>query len=372
MPDPRHHALAETLVRYSCALEPGETVLIEAVGVPHAFTRELVRVAASAGARPVVWLKEPSVTRELLLAASREQLELTALGEAATMAGVDAYVGVRGGDNVAELADVPSEAMRLWESIVFQRVHLEERLKKKWVVLRWPSPSMAQLADRSTAAFEDFYFDVCTLDYGRMSAAMRPLVELLERTDRVRLVAPGTDLSFSIRDIPAVPCDGRRNIPDGEVYTAPVRDSVEGTIRFNVPTIYQGVAHQDVALTFEAGRIVDASSSKPDHLAEVLDSDEGARFVGEFALGFHPGITEPMRDILFDEKIAGSIHLTPGNAYREAWNGNASQIHWDLVLMMDPAHGGGEVWFDDQLVRKDGRFVPVELDGLNPENLLGE
>lgn len=372
MPDPRHRRLAETVVGYSCALEPGETVLVEAVGVPHAFTRELVRAAATAGARPLVWLKEPSVQRELLLAASREQLELVALGEATTMAGVDAYVGVRGGDNVAELSDVPAERMRLWESIVFQRVHLEERLRKKWVVLRWPSPSMAQLAGRSTAAFEDFYFDVCTLDYARMSAAMQPLVELMEASDRVRLVAPGTDLSFSIRDVPAVPCDGRRNVPDGEVYTAPVRDSVEGTIRFNAPTIYQGVAHRDVELTFAAGRIVAATSSRPDHLREVLDSDEGARSVGEFALGLHPGITEPMGDILFDEKIAGSIHLAVGNAYREAWNGNESQIHWDLVLMMDPAHGGGEVWFDDRLVREDGRFVLPELAGLNPENLLGE
>ncbi|MEZ5330614.1 MAG: aminopeptidase [Thermoanaerobaculia bacterium] len=372
MADPRHRALAETLVGYSCALEAGETVLIEAVGIPHAFTRELVRVAAAAGARPLVWLKEPSVTRELLLAASREQMDLMALGEATTMERVDAYIGIRGGENISELSDVPAEATRLWESTVFQRVHLDERLKKKWVVLRWPSASMAQLAGRSTAAFEDFYFDVCTLDYARMARAMEPLVELMNATDRVRLTAPGTDLSFSIRDIPAVPCDGRRNIPDGEVYTAPVRDSIEGTIRFNTPTVYQGVAHQDVELTFEAGRIVEAGSSKPDHLLSVLDSDEGARFVGEFAIGFHPGITEPMRDILFDEKIAGSIHLTPGNAYQEAWNGNRSQIHWDLVLMMDPAHGGGTIHFDDRLVRRDGRFVLPELEALNPENLLGE
>jgi aminopeptidase len=221
----------------------------------------------------------------------------------------------------------------------------------------------------STAAFEDFYFRVCNLDYARMSAAMKPLAELMEATDRVRLTAPGTDLGFSIADIPAVPCDGHANIPDGEVFTAPVRDSVDGTILFNTPTLYQGVSHDDVRMTFEDGRIVDASSSDPGHLTRVLDTDPGARYVGEFSIAFHPHITRPMRDILFDEKIAGSIHFTPGNAYDEADNGNRSGIHWDLVLRMDPAAGGGEIWFDDRLIRKDGRFVIDELSGLNPEEL---
>jgi aminopeptidase len=230
---------------------------------------------------------------------------------------------------------------------------------------------MAQLAQMSTEAFEDFYFRVCTMDYSRMAVAMRPLVDLMQRTDRVRLVAPGTDLGFSIRDIPAIPCDGKMNIPDGEVFTAPVRDSVEGVIAFNAPTIYQGVSHEGVTLHFERGRIVKSSSSNPGHLEQVLDSDEGARSVGEFAIGFNPHVRRPMKDILFDEKIAGSIHFTPGQAYEEADNGNRSQIHWDLVLMMDPEHGGGEVWFDDTLVRKDGEFVLDELRSLNPAALLG-
>jgi aminopeptidase len=192
----------------------------------------------------------------------------------------------------------------------------------------------------------------------------------MERTDRVRLVAPGTDLAFSIAGIPAVPCDGKLNIPDGEVFTAPVRDSVEGTIRFNAATIYQGHVHENVALRFEKGRVVEASSSDPEHLEAVLDSDEGARYVGEFAIGFHPHIRRPMKDILFDEKIAGSIHFTPGQAYDEAYNGNDSQVHWDLVLMMDEKAGGGEVWFDGELIRKDGRFVVPALEGLNPEKLV--
>jgi aminopeptidase len=310
--------------------------------------------------------------RELLLQASAEQLSLIADGEEACMKEADAYIGMRGSANVSELSDVPTEKMKLYEEFLWKRVHVEVRVAKtKWVVSRWPNASMAQLAQLSTAAFEDFYFRVCTMDYGRLSEAIEPLRELTEATEQVRLVAPGTDLTFSIDGIPAISCDGHRNIPDGEVFTAPVRDTVDGTIRFNAETLYQGITHEDVQLRFEGGRIVDASSSNPEHLRAVLDADDGSRYVGEFAIGLNPYITEPMKDILFDEKIAGSIHLTPGGAYEIADNGNRSQIHWDMVLMMSPEKGGGEIWFDDRLIRKDGRFVVDELDGLNPENLLG-
>jgi aminopeptidase len=369
MTDPRHLQLADTLVRYSCALAPGETVLIEAIDVPHGFTRALVRTAAEAGARPLVTLKSQEIWRALMLAGSAEQMTLIGSAEAHRMERVDAYIGLRGSPNIAELADVPEDKIRLYNKLFWEPVHLGIRLGKRWTVLRWPNPSMAQLARMSTEAFEDFYFRVCNLDYARMSEAMKPLAELMDATDRVRLVAPGTDLRFSIQGIPAVCCDGHANIPDGEVFTAPVRDSVDGTIQFNTPTVYQGVGHDDVRLTFQDGRIVAAASSDTEHLTRVLDTDEGARYVGEFAVGFHPHISRPMRDILFDEKIAGSIHFTPGNAYDDADNGNRSGIHWDLVLRMDPAAGGGEVWFDDRLIRKDGLFVIDELAGLNPDRL---
>lgn len=371
MPDPRHEKLAATLVNYSTALQAGDKVLIEAVDVPPTITVALVRAAAAAGAHPLVLLKSLPVTRELMLHATPEQMSLLADGEEAVMRGVDAYIGLRGGDNVSELADVPPEKMELYESTLWKRVHQEIRVARtRWVVTRWPSPSMAQLARQSTAAFEEFFFRVCTMDYAALSRAMGPLKALMERTDRVRLVAPGTNLRFSIRGIPAVLCDGHRNIPDGEVYTAPVRDSVEGEITYNAASLYRGVTHENVRFVFRQGRIVEATSSAPEALVRLLDSDPGARYVGEFALGLNPHITEPMKDILFDEKIGGSIHFTPGQAYAVADNGNRSQIHWDLVLMMDPAHGGGEVWFDDVLVRKDGRFVLAELEGLNPERLV--
>ncbi|HEX2164227.1 MAG TPA: aminopeptidase [Thermoanaerobaculia bacterium] len=373
MADPRHQALARLLVGYSCALRPGERVLVEAIDVPAGLVALLVETVAAAGARPFVTLKSQPVWRSLLLAADADQMRRIGEAEAFRMRQMDAYIGLRGSANVSEWSDVPAEKIELYETLCWKPVHQEIRVPHtRWVVLRWPNPSMAQLARMSTAAFEDFYFRVCTLDYPRMSAAMRPLVARMEATDRVRLVAPGTDLAFSIRGIPAIACDGHVNIPDGEVFTAPVRDSVEGTILFNAPTVYQGVVHERVRLTFREGRIVDADSSRPDHLARVLDSDDGARYVGEFALGFHPLITRPMGDVLFDEKIAGSIHFTPGQAYAEADNGNVSRIHWDLVLRMDPEAGGGEVWFDDTLVRKDGRFVVPDLEGLNPEKLAPE
>jgi aminopeptidase len=370
MTDPRHTRLAELLIGYSCEVQEGENVLIEAIDVPQRFVAELVRACAEAGGRPFVTLKSQAVWRALMRHGSEAQMKLIGEVEAHRMREMDCYIGLRGNANVSEWSDVPGDKMRLYESWFWRPVHQEIRVKdSRWVVLRWPNPSMAQLAQMSTEAFEDFYFEVCTLDYAKMSRAMQPLKERMEATDRVRLVAPGTDLRFSIAGIPAVPCDGKLNIPDGEVFTAPVRDSVEGTIQFNAATIYQGVTHENVSLRFEQGRIVEAASSDSEHLNHVLDSDEGARYVGEFAIGFHPHIRRPMKDILFDEKIAGSIHFTPGQAYDEADNGNDSQVHWDLVLMMDEKAGGGEVWFDGELVRKDGRFVVPELEGLNPEHL---
>ncbi len=370
MLDARMTRLAEVLVGYSTALKPGEKVLIEAIDVPVEFVCELIRVARAAGADPLVTLKSNRVARALMLHSSETQMNLIADVEAARMKQVQGYIGVRGSSNIAELSDVPAAAHRLYQDTVWRRVHQEIRVPKtRWVVLRWPHPSMAQQANRSTEAFEDFYFNVCTMDYAKMAAAMRPLAERMQKTDRVRIVGPGTELSFSIKGIPAVPCDGKLNIPDGEVFTAPVRESVNGVVQFNARTIYQSVVHDNVRFEFKDGKIVDATSTNTAHLNKVLDSDAGARYIGEFAIGFNPYITEPMLDILFDEKIAGSFHFTPGQAYEEADNGNRSIIHWDCVCLQDEAHGGGEIWFDEMLVRKDGIFMPDDLRALNPENL---
>ena len=371
MTDPRMTRLSDLLTGYSTELKAGEKVLIEAIDIPDEMTVQLIRAARRAGADPLVTIKHNAVQRALLAESSETQLKTIAEVEAARMKQMDAFIGVRGSHNISELSDVPEERMKDYQRIVWRPVHGQIRVRQtRWVVLRWPNASMAQSAAMSTEAFEDFYFDVCTMDYAKMAAAMQPLKQWMERTDRVRIVGTGTELTFSIKGIPAVPCDGKLNIPDGEVFTAPVRDSVEGTVQFNAPTIYHGVTHEQVRLSFRDGRIVEASSSNTDALNRVLDSDEGARYVGEFAIGFNPYITRPMKDILFDEKIAGSFHFTPGAAYEdEADNGNRSQIHWDLVCLQDEANGGGEIYFDDVLIRRDGLFVPKDLKPLNPDRL---
>jgi aminopeptidase len=284
---------------------------------------------------------------------------------------MDAYIGVRGGTNSSELSDVPADRSGDYARYYWKPVHGEVRVPKtKWVVLRYPSPAMAQLADMSTEAFEDYYFRVCCLDYGKMDRAMDALKERMERADRVRLGSPGTDLSFSIRGLPAIKCAGKMNIPDGEVYTAPVRDSVNGVITYNPPSVKDGFTFSGIRLTFRNGKIVDAAANDTGRINAQLDIDEGARYVGEFAIGVNPYITFPMKDTLFDEKIAGSIHFTPGASYDDCFNGNRSSLHWDLVLIQTPEYGGGELWFDDTLIRRDGRFVPEDLQCLNPENLI--
>lgn len=302
---------------------------------------------------------------------SQEQLKLMAEVDSLEMSRMDCYIGIRGSDNVAELADVPQEKMSLYEILYATPVHHGIRVPKtRWVVLRYPNDSMAQLSGTSSEAFEDFYFRVCNLDYSKMAKAMKVLVELMDRTDKVRLTGPGTDLSFSIKGIPAVACAGEMNIPDGEVYTAPVRTSVNDKITYNAPSLYQGFTFENICLEFKDGKIVNATANDTERLNHVFDTDEGARYIGEFAIGVNPYVLYPMKDILFDEKISGSIHFTPGNCYEEAPNGNESAIHWDLVLIQREEFGGGEIYFDDRLIRRDGRFVLPELDCLNPENLI--
>ena len=375
MNDPRFARLAEVLTSHSTRLQKGERVLIEAFDVPDAFVNELIAAAVDRGAIPIVELKHNKVLRQMYRKYGEEAFHLLGEIEKYRMERMDAYIGVRGNDNICEMSDVPGIKMSYLQRHVFQPVHHDIRLKTKWVVLRYPNSSMAQQAGMSSEAFEDFYFDVCTMDYDRMTAGMQALKDRMEGTDRVSILGPETELQFSIKAIPAIPCGGEYNIPDGECFTAPVRNSVNGIIHFNTPTIYQGVTFSDIKLEFRNGKIIDAtadSATKSARLNEVFNTDDGARYVGEFALGFNPFITRPMLDILFDEKIAGSFHFTPGNAYENADNGNRSQIHWDMVMIQTPEFGGGEIWFDSELIRKDGRFVPTDLHPLNPENLQGE
>ena len=364
MQDERFDKLAKLLVEYSIRLKRNETVLIEAFDIPDEMTAALIRAARNAGGVPFAQVYHARVNRALALEASDRQLNIMASHELARMKKMNAYIAMRGSHNITELADVPAEKMQLIGKKM--RPVQDQRVKRtKWVVLRWPTPSMAQLAGMSTEAFEDFFFNVCTLDYRKLQPGMKALKGLMEKTDRVQIKGPGTDLNFSIKGIPAVICGGDRNIPDGEVFTAPVKDSVEGQLTFNAPSIYQGTAFDGIQLSFKRGKIVEASGNETEKLNKILDSDTGARYIGEFSLGFNPRVFQPMRDILFDEKIAGSFHFTPGQAYEEADNGNRSQVHWDMVSIQRPDYGGGEIYFDGKLIRKNGEFLPKQLRSLN-------
>ena len=372
MNDPRFESLADILISHSTKLQKGEKILIEAIDVPPEMVVTLIRKAVAAGGLPFTTLKQSLVSKEILQSGCEESIKLAGKLEAKQMQEMDAYVAIRGSFNISELSDVPSDKMKLYQTHWLKPVHMEIRVPRtKWVVLRWPHPSMAQQANMSTEAFENFFFDVCTMNYGNMSKAMDPLKKRMENADRVEIKGPGTNLRFSIKGIPAIKCDGQRNIPDGELFTAPVKESVEGVISFNTETIFQGTKFENITLEFEKGKIIKATGNKPEKINTILDSDEGARYVGEFSFGFNPYITKPMLDILFDEKIAGSFHFTPGAAYDEADNGNRSEVHWDMVMIQTEEYGGGEIYFDGELIRKNGLFVPEDLKPLNPDALKG-
>jgi aminopeptidase len=366
--DPRFTKLAKLLVEYSTSLKKGDRVLIDMADVPDEFTVELIRAARAVGAIPFVEVRHTRLNRELLRGSTEDYASQVRDMELFRMKRMQAFIAMRGSNNANENADVPSKQMAVYSRLT--RPVLNYRVNKtRWCVLRWPTSSMAQGAGMSTEAFEDLFFNVCTMDYRKMAKAMVPLEKLLKRTDRVHIKGPGTDLKFSIKGIGAKMCKGDRNIPDGEVFSCPVKTSINGRIQFNTPTLYAGTKFENVCLEFKDGKIVNATSNNTRRLNEILDTDAGARYTGEFSLGFNPYILSPMCDILFDEKIAGSLHLTPGQAYEECDNGNHSAVHWDMVLIQRPEWGGGEIWFDGELIRKDGLFVTKDLKGLNPENL---
>lgn len=376
MKDKRNEILARQLLEYSVKIKPGEILYLEIKGKETLeLGKQIIRIATELGAVPFWYYNDESLLRQWVGGAKDEQFKKQAELHLELMKKADCYIGLRGSDNPFDMSDIPQAQIDKQNSLFYKPVHLEERVKRtRWVVLRYPNNAMAQLAETSQEKFEDFYFDVCCADYAKMSKAQDKLKALMEATDKVHIIAPGTDLTFSLKGIPVVKCDGHRNIPDGEVYTAPVRDSINGTITYNTPSLYQSVVYNGISLTFENGKIVKATcSGDNEKLNKIFDSDPGARYVGEFAIGVNPFILHPMKDTLFDEKIAGSFHFTPGQCYDEAPNGNDSTIHWDLVLIQRADYGGGEIWFDDKLIRKDGIFTDKEMEkSFSRDNLKAE
>jgi len=373
--DPRIEKLAKNLVDYSCKVKKGDNVIIEGSELAKDLIITLVRYIHSKGAYPFVRLGNEQIGREVLMGVSEEYSKRLCEFTLPLFEKAQAYIGIGVSHNAFESTDVPSENKQIHTKHYGKPIHLDIRAKKtNWVIIRYPNASMAQLAQTSLENFEDFYFDVCNLDYKKMHDAMVPLRELMDKTDKVRIVAPDTDLTFSIKGQKAKICSGECNIPDGECYTAPIKNSVNGKIRFNIPSLSKSsVVHNDITLEFKDGKVINHSSSNTKELTNELDSDEGARFLGEFALGVNPYVTRPILDTLFDEKMTKSIHLALGNGYDESYGDgaekNISQIHWDIIQSHCETHGGGEIYFDDVLIRKDGIFVIKELLPLNPENL---
>ncbi|HEU4965266.1 MAG TPA: aminopeptidase [Bacilli bacterium] len=370
MGDPRYAQLAKTVVEYSLDLQPGEKVLFSVNDDQTEITTELIKAAYAVGALPFVQQNSSKVRRELFKNVTQEQVELMAQSDLAFMKQMDAWADLGNPQNLYEFRGISAEKMKMFAEKYVVPVHYEERVNNtKWVLVPTPMESMAQKAEMATEDWADFLFNVTTMDYGKMEEAAKPLKELMDRTDNVRIIGNGTDLTFSIKGVGSVMCVGKRNLPDGEVFSAPVRDSINGVLQYNAPTVYQNTSFDNVRFVFRDGKIVEATANNNEKLNEILDTDEGARYIGEFAIAFNPYVLEPMRNILFDEKIAGSFHFTPGQCYDQTPNGNKSSVHWDIVNIQRPEYGGGEIWFDDVLIRKDGLFVLPELQGLNPENL---
>ncbi len=371
MKDQRLKKLANLLVNYSCEVKPGDRIMIEMFGSQPEIALAIIDEVYAAGGVPFVRHRDMQVRRRLMQGATLEQYQVESKNDADLMRQMQAYLGVRAYDNLYELSAVSAEQMKLYNQEYSGPVHGKIRVPDtRWCVLRFPNNAMAQSAQMSLEAFEDYYFSVCTMDYAKLSGAMQALKARMDKADRVRILGPDTDLAFSIRDIPTIVCDGKLNIPDGEVYTAPVKDSVNGVLHYNTSSLYLGKVYTDIRFVFRNGKIVEATCSDTEGLNKILDTDEGARYVGEFSFGVNPFVIKPIMDTLFDEKIAGSFHFTPGTCYDDANNGNKSDIHWDIVSIQRPEYGGGEIWLDGALVRKDGLFVPKDLLPLNPDAFL--
>ncbi len=366
MTDKRLYDLAGNILSYSLGLKKGQSFMIRGPLAAKPLIMALIRKADEMGVAPHVRIFDEEINRWLLTNANDGRIEAEASWDMHIYKQLDAEVFIDSTENDAELSLIDSKIMqrraharRPWVDLVCG--------SKQWVILNWPTKGQAQSSRMPYEDFYDFVINATSMDYSKMKKDMQPLSDLMSGTDKVRITGPGTDLTFSIKGIPNEICAGENNLPDGEIYTAPVRDSVEGTLAYNTPSPYHGKVYNGVKLEFRKGKIVKATAdSSTDALNAIFDTDEGARYIGEFALGVNPHVTKPFGNTLFDEKIMGSFHFTPGNAYEDtADNGNRSAIHWDMVCIQTKEYGGGEIWFDGVLVRKDGMFVLPELKALN-------
>ena len=362
--------LANKLVNYSCKVKPNEKVLMSYSDCPDSIIEHLIEEIKKAKGIPLIFRLDKTIKRRLLLNSNEDWFNYYKEIVTPIMSSADAVILIGGSHNDFELSDISAETFSNYSKIYVEPIHFKIRCSKKWVLLRYPTPSFAQSSGISSESFEEFFYKVCTLDYESLDKKMDNLKNLMENTDKVRIVTPTTDLTFSIKDMPAIKCSGQCNIPDGEIYTAPIKDSVNGHIEFNVPAIDNGMEFNKIKLVFENGKIIDFDCNNKEAFEEILNTDSGSRYLGEFAFGLNPYCTEARKDILFDEKMISSIHLAIGSSYEDCFNGNISAVHLDLIQSHIESLGGGKIYFDDGLIYENGYFIYPNLVDLNPKKLL--
>lgn len=358
--------LASLIVNYSIRVEKDERVLITTQSLEtREFVSYLIEEIYKNGGVPCLKINDQILGARLAEKNNEGRIELLKKIQENEVELFDSFINIRYATNDYENKNVSGEMSKKLSQALLPSSDVRVN-QRKWVLLNYPSLLDSYKAKMTSTEFMEFALKVMTVNYKSMSELIKPLKKLMDKTDKVRIVSPGTDITFSIKGMGSIPCVGEMNIPDGELYSAPVKNSVNGTITYNTPSPYQGRVYNHVSLEFKDGKIINATCDEDNEkLNEIFNTDEGARYVGEFSLGFNPEILYPMGDILYDEKILGSIHFTPGQAYKDCYNGNDSGIHWDMVLIQRKDYGGGEIYFDDVLIRKDGMFVLEELKPLN-------
>ena len=358
--------LADTIVNHSIKVEEGENVKIMVETLePIDLVKEIVKLINNKKANVDVEITSPELQSLIGTGTTDKKIELLREKEKFNVDNFDSFIRIFCNMGDFNSSIVPEDITTKIGNALKEYRDIRTN-KRKWVLLNYPSIIDSQKAGMNYDDFKEFSFNAMCYDYEEMANDLKPLKELMEKTDKVRITGTDTDISFSIKGIPAIVCSGEFNIPDGECFTAPVKESVNGVIKYNTPSPYRGKVFHGVTLEFENGKIIKATCDEDDEeLNKIFDSDEGARYVGEFSIGTNPMIKYPMGDILFDEKIIGSIHFTPGCCYDEAPNGNSSSIHWDMVLIQREDFGGGNIYFDDVLIRENGLFVIDELKHLN-------
>jgi len=370
MTDPRIEKLADVLVNYSVTVRPGDKVLVQGDAPAGSLIKAVYAKVLQAGGHPLMLVSLPGVDELYFRYASDEQLQHVPEPVKLAMETYDVRISIRGTENTKVLSGVDPARLvlrnRAQTDLMKTFMQRSASGELRWTTTLFPTNAYAQDAETSLSDYEDFVYGAClgaclpdmddpTGYWHRFSAWQQKIVDWLKGKERVHVIGPETDLHLSVAGRVFINCDGHKNMPDGEVFTGPVEDSVEGHVHFSYPAIHQGREVAGVRLWFEGGRVVKASAEKNENfLLSTLDTDEGSRYVGEFAVGTNKGITRFTRQILFDEKINGSFHMALGAGYPETGSKNESAIHWDMICDM---RDGGEIWVDDELLYKDGRFV---------------